>query len=215
MTFLSDYDGQRQNNFTLLRLTFATMVLVGHSYPITGNGSDYFTKLMLPHAWIGSLAVAGFFSISGFLVTASISHRGPAQFIAARALRLYPAVFVYMAVAVLIIGPLGSDVSIKTYFEANPWDNFWNVLLWDWKYNLPYVFQHNPFAGSTKGSSWTLPLELKCYIVVFGLGLLGVYKRRWLANCLLLISLWAVKFHFDWLPLGGSAPSKIERSSTF
>src|SRR5262245_20221285 len=88
---LSEFEGTRENNFTLLRLLFAAAVLVGHAYPITGNGFDPLSAHLLPYTWVGGIAVSGFFVISGYLVTASFENRGIVYFMLSRLLRLYPA----------------------------------------------------------------------------------------------------------------------------
>jgi hypothetical protein len=56
---LKDFENSKSNNFTLIRLLFAWAVLFGHSFTLTVNGSDPLSVLMLPYAWIGSVAVGG------------------------------------------------------------------------------------------------------------------------------------------------------------
>lgn len=205
--FLSDFDGDRVNNFTLVRFLLAFLVLFGHSFPISGNGSDPVSMLILPHAWIGSIAVGGFFAVSGFLVSASITNRSLIDFSVSRVLRLYPAVIVYSLVAIFVIGPLACGVSLLAYFEQRPWLNLWNATLWEWKYNLPFGFPGRPFEGATNGSTWTLPAELRCYVAVFFLGLIGVFNVRSVANVVLLSSLYLAAYHYSVLPLFGSVES--------
>jgi peptidoglycan/LPS O-acetylase OafA/YrhL len=200
---LKDFETNKNNNFTLVRLLFAWAVLFGHSFPLTANGSDPLSMLMLPYAWIGSIAVGGFFAISGYLVTASFAQRGAVAFIVSRALRLYPAVIVYCAVAILVIGPIATDAPLKDYFAANPWSYLRNTPLWTWNYNLPYVFTHNPFGGGTNGSAWTLPVELRCYLLIFALGFFGVLEARVRANIALLGMLFLLYFDYANLPIFG------------
>lgn len=182
MKFLKDYDGVRNNNFTLLRTIFALIVLFGHAFAIAGDGIDPISQILLPYTWIGELAVGGFFAISGFLVTASFERRGILQYIFSRILRIYPAIFVYCVVAVLVIGPLGSSVGVWQYFATDAGQYFKNALLWTWDLNLPYNFQDRPIAGGTNGSMWTLPIEVRSYLAVFALGLIGVWRSRVLAT---------------------------------
>lgn len=202
---LSDFEKSRSNNFTLLRLIFAWAVLAGHSFPIAAQGSDPLSMLLLPYTWIGEVAVSGFFAISGYLVTASFTQRSMPAFIASRAFRLYPAVIAYSLIAILIIGPLNSSVPLATYFQANPWNNLLNATLWQWTYNLPYVFAENPLAGSTNGATWTLPAELRCYLLVFILGFFGVFDSRIRANIGLLILLLLVYTKYTAIPLFGAS----------
>lgn len=210
MRTLAEHHGDKTNNFTLLRLVLALVVLVGHAFPITGNGTDPLSEAMLPYAWIGSVAVAGFFAVSGLLVTSSFQSRGVLFFAVSRGLRLYPAVIAYSFVAILVIGPLAVDVPLKQYFDANPWDNFRNSLLWAWDRNLPYAFSTNPLPGSTNGSAWTLPVELRCYLLVLMLGFFGVLEKRGRANVALLALLYFTYQPFDGWALFGESERFLE-----
>ncbi len=201
MRYLSDFDGVHKNNFTALRLLFSWLVLFGHSYLlVTPKVYDPISAHLVPYAWLGSIAVSGFFVISGFLVTASFCQRGPVNFVASRALRLYPCVIVYSLAMIFILGPIAKSVDFATYWKAEPWNNMWNALLWNWQYNLPYVFSENPLKGSTNGSTWTLPVELRCYVGILLLGLLGSLNERRTANFALVALLFAVVWNFDSLP---------------
>jgi peptidoglycan/LPS O-acetylase OafA/YrhL len=179
---LEKYAENKNNNFDILRFIFAFAVLFGHSFPISGNGSDPLSMLLLPNTWIGAIAVDGFFAISGFLVTSSIINRSILSFIVSRVLRIYPAVIIYCLLTIFIIGPLGTKASLQDYFAASPLSYFFNASLWEWKYNLPLVFPDNPHAGSTNGSGWTLPIEIRCYLLVLLFGFFGVFDNRIRAN---------------------------------
>ena len=66
----------RNNNFDVLRLFAALLVLWGHSYPLTADGQDdIFSKSLCGYDTAGGFAVMIFFVISGFLVTKSASER--------------------------------------------------------------------------------------------------------------------------------------------
>ncbi|KTD63701.1 acyltransferase [Legionella santicrucis] len=195
---LSDFENSRTNNFTVLRLILAWIVLMGHSFPICGKGSDFISLLIMPYAWIGSISVSLFFAISGYLVTASFIKRGIFTYLTSRIFRLYPCVIMYSFIMILVIGPLSTDIPILDYFQAHPWPYLLNSYLWEWNYNLPYVFNSNPLS-TTNGSAWTLPVELRCYVLVAFLGLLGSFNRRIKANIILLIVLFIIKFHFSYL----------------
>ncbi|VVO85095.1 acyltransferase family protein [Pseudomonas fluorescens] len=212
--FLGFHEKNRDNNFTILRLALAWLVLFGHSFPLTGTGFDPLSKLIMPYTWIGGIAVGGFFAISGYLVSASITQRSMPDFIASRALRLYPAIFVYSLVAVLIIGPIAIKVPLSQYFAADPWQNLWNATLWDWIYNLPYAFSENPIPGSTNGSSWTLPVELRCYLLVLVFGFFGIYDSRIRANVALLGLLVVMRISYADVPVFGDNP-RFEHPLTF
>jgi peptidoglycan/LPS O-acetylase OafA/YrhL len=184
---LTKFDGSKQNNLTLLRLIFALAVLFGHAYPITGSGSDpligSYTSVYV--GWWNRRR--WFFIISGYLVTASFQTRRIWQFTISRILRLWPAVTVYCILSILIVGPLFAQVPLKIYFDANPYAYLWNASLWDWKYNLPYVFSSNPFSGSTNGATWTLPVEVRRYAILAVIGFFGALENRYRANVALVV----------------------------
>lgn len=211
---LSAHEKNRNNNFTVLRLVLAWLVLFGHSFPLTGTGFDPISKLMMPYTWIGGIAVGGFFAVSGYLVSASITQRSIPDFVASRSLRLYPAIICYSLVAILIIGPIAVKVPLSQYFEANPWENLKNATLWDWIYNLPYAFANNPIPGSTNGSSWTLPAELRCYLLVLVFGFFGIFDTKTRANLALFGLLILMRMSFPSVPVFGDNP-RFESPLTF
>lgn len=211
MKRLSDFDGNHQNNFTALRLLFAWMVLFTHSFAIVNpQVIDPISARIMPWHWLGGIAVGGFFAISGFLVTASFVQRGAGTFVASRALRLFPCVIVYSLVMIFLLGPFAARVDFQTYWRAEPWANMWNALLWRWEHNLPYVFDANPMKGSTNGSAWTLPIELRCYIGVLFLGLAGAFKERRTANFALLLLLVTVAMNRKELPFFPEGERAVE-----
>jgi peptidoglycan/LPS O-acetylase OafA/YrhL len=205
--WLSECDGNRQNNFTLIRLLFAWAVLFGHSFPITATGSDPVSTLMLPHLWIGEIAVNGFFAISGYLVCASFARRGAVEFLSSRILRIYPGIIVYVLVATFVIGPLATNLPWKTYFASpQSWAHLWTATLWENKFNLPGVFADRPFAGSLNGSLWTLPAEIRCYLLIFVAGFFGAFDKKHRANALLVGLLLTNYFDSTQVPLLGTSP---------
>jgi len=127
---------------------------------------------------MGSLGVYIFFTISGYLVTASWDHdRSLLRFLTRRALRIFPALIICTALTVFIAGPLLTTLSINDYFN-NPhtWGYLRNTLLYI-SYYLPGVFEDNRVANAVNGSLWTLPIEFAMYIVV---AIVGVCSgHRW------------------------------------
>lgn len=122
-------------------------------------------------------------------------------------LHLYSAVLVYSVIAILFIGPIFSSVSLDEYFKARPWFNLINAGLWQWSHNLPYIFQSNPIPGATNGSAWTLPAELRSYILICFIGFFGALDTRIRANYLLIGLLLLCKFCYTDLPMFGGNTS--------
>ena len=76
----------RDNGLNFIRLFLAILVIVSHAYPIGGFGPDP----VLGDLGVGSLAVGGFFAISGYLITKSRFRTGFRRFAVRRALRIFP-----------------------------------------------------------------------------------------------------------------------------
>ena len=181
---LSDVLKKEGNNFDLLRLIAAVAVIIGHAYAISPQPpyQDGVGQL-LQFDYSGSLAVKFFFFLSGMLVTNSIISKPDAfQFLAKRAFRIFPGLLVCLLVAVLIIGPLFTRLSLTEYFfNWETWSYLKkNLLLMDLQWRLPGVFTEHKYG--LNGSLWTLPYEVLCYLylaILFGLGLL---RNRIVAN---------------------------------
>lgn len=203
--FLGDYDGNRRNNFTALRILFAWLVLYGHSFAITRQGVvDPLKSLFQGSTWIGEVAVSGFFAISGFLVAASFARRGFFDYAVSRMLRIYPALVVCVVLTVLVIGPLFTSLPVSDYFaNAGTWDYLWNAtLLQPIEWRLPGVFEELR-RYAVNGSLWTLPVEVSCYILLAVAGVAGLLHSRPLTNLTIIALVLYGSQHFSDLPLIG------------
>jgi peptidoglycan/LPS O-acetylase OafA/YrhL len=165
------------NNFHLLRLIAATLVIVHHSYELLGIHYDWFSALTGMDNF-GGLAVRSFFIISGFLITASLL-RAPSipKYLLNRVLRIFPALAVVVILAVFVLGPLLTRLPLGEYF-TNPqtWAYLKNLYLIDLQFALPGVFTTNPALPAVNGSFWTLPFEFIVYLVLAMLFVLGVLR---------------------------------------
>jgi len=170
------------NNFDFLRFFLAVLVIFSHSFPLLSGSklSEPLYRATAGQVEMGALAVGGFFVISGFLIAQSwVRGRGMGNFVKKRFLRIYPGFAVALLFCIFAVGPL-AGANLSVYFrDPATWRFFWApLLLWKVQFNLPGTFSHNPFAGTVNGSLWTIPYELKCYVLVAVLGLLGLYRRR-------------------------------------
>lgn len=163
------------NNFDFLRLAAATAVLVSHQFALGGQPEP----LWLAFSW-GGLGVLVFFAISGFLVAGSWHHDPHAgRFAARRLLRVWPGLAVACLLVALVLGPLVSPLAASDYFRHPETRHFLRILgLWSFDARLPGVFPGNPVAGSANGSLWTIPVEIRCYLALAALGLVGLMARR-------------------------------------
>ncbi|MBC7601459.1 MAG: acyltransferase, partial [Ramlibacter sp.] len=151
-----------------------------------------------------------FFLLSGFLVTASaLSERGLRHFIASRVLRIYPALVVCTALMVLVLGPL-LTVS-QDYMSTQTWNYFWmNATAWRAQYNLPGVFSGHP-ETAVNGSIWSLPLEVRMYLALFAVALLGLLRNRAWFNVLAVTAL--VVGYYLHIAIGADSPYKYHLHS--
>ncbi len=165
---LSDYAVGRDNNFNLIRLLAALSVIFSHSTAVLGLPGDreiFFDRLGLS---AGEMAVDVFFVASGFLVTGSLVNRGSLiAFLWARALRIYPALWVMLVLTVFVLAPALTILPVADYFRApGTYEYFWKcaTLIGGVRYSLPGVFETMPVKGEFNGSLWTLPIELRMYL---------------------------------------------------
>ncbi len=193
----------RDNNFDLLRLVAALSVLFGHSFVITTgiqslDTVDPISRFLMQYAGfneaIHDLAVDVFFVISGFLVARSfLTQKTIFGFIEARMLRVFPAAILCSLLTVGGLAWLGT-IPIADYFADPETLQFLikNSLLWNVEYDLPGVFADNAYVGAVNGSLWTLPIELRAYVFLTLIGVVGLLRFRHGIN--LLVAVFIVLF---------------------
>jgi peptidoglycan/LPS O-acetylase OafA/YrhL len=172
---------ERENNFDFLRIFAAFLVVLSHSFPLSGSSYEPFAAITGGKWDFGRLGVVIFFVISGYLITKSwIEHPQIERFLWNRVLRLLPGLTVVILLSVFILGPLVSTFSITAYFaHANELIAYLeNITLINISFQLPGVFTTNPYPG-INGSIWTLPVEFTMYIVILLLGVIGLKKHKW------------------------------------
>jgi len=183
MQYFSQYTDNKHNNFNLLRLCAALIVLYTHSYGLSGHHPHaQNTPIAYFIGQLGNIGVHTFFIISGFLVTRSYSHRNNIKvFLWARFLRIYPGLCAALLFSVLIIGAYTTELNRLDYFKHQGiYQFFWvNLSLFKTELSLPGVFMHNVFPNQVNGSLWTLPGEVRLYLYVALLGLLGFFTQAW------------------------------------
>lgn len=152
-----------RNNFDLLRLLFAGMVCLVHSYELSGIAQ----LKWLADTFSSDMAVKGFFVVSGFLIFMSYERSSSLGSYASKRLRrIYPAYF-----TVIVLSALGfllvSDRAPADYFTLG-WAKyvvanlaFLNFL----QPTLPGVFEPNRLAA-VNGALWTLKIEVMFYLSV-------------------------------------------------
>ncbi|HEV2268351.1 MAG TPA: acyltransferase [Steroidobacteraceae bacterium] len=173
MKYLSEFHG-RDNNFNLIRMIAALLVIEAHACSMSGRGD-----LLKPLFGIGGgdIGVDVFFVLSGYLIAKSWTGKTWREFAWARVMRIYPALWVSTALSVLIVGICFSRPG---FFDlTSTWGYLWhNVTM------LPHFSAQIdlPGAFATSGhnfnlSLWTLPFELQMYLTLAVVG--SILGLRW------------------------------------
>ncbi|MEV4735671.1 MULTISPECIES: acyltransferase family protein [unclassified Microbacterium] len=192
MISLKDAFNPRSNSIGFLRWFLAFVVIFSHAGPLAGfyGGHDLGTQFSTEQS-LGGVAVAGFFFLSGYLITKSRMGRSSTiRFFWRRIMRIFPAWFLVLIVTAYVLAPIAWNQ------EHGTMDGFWNA-----KEESPFTYfsnnmwlplvQHN-IAGMGKiipfftihggyewnGSAWTLAFEFTAYILVGVLGMVGALSNR-------------------------------------
>ncbi|WP_127531982.1 acyltransferase family protein [Paenibacillus kobensis] len=196
---IADRFTSRENNFDIIRLLAAALVIFSHSYPLTlgSNASEPFSKLTNGQETFGGLGVSIFFIISGFLITFSYERSANIfEYFRNRILRIYPALIVLILLTVFVLGPILTTVDGRTYL-LNPATLRYleSFMLVNMQYSLPGVFEHNPYPNAVNGSLWTLWYELFFYMVVAVLGSLKLLKKSVLVPLFVIVLVISLKLN--------------------
>lgn len=164
---LSHFTQGRDNNFNLIRIVAAFAVLITHSFALAIGTEPFRESLGMT---LGSIAVDVFFITSGFLVTASLLTRQSAiEFIWARVLRIFPALLIMLLLTVFGLGVFFTSSSLPSYLADSKTYIYLvkcSILITGVAYDLPGVFDDNPFGNAVNGSLWTMPYEIRMYAIL-------------------------------------------------
>ncbi|WP_434613508.1 acyltransferase family protein [Arthrobacter sp. A5] len=186
----------RNNSLNLIRLILAFMVLFAHSFFVVGAGTGPGFK----GENLGGWAVAGFFGISGYLITGSRFNNNIGPYLVHRAARIFPAFLVCLLVMAGAFAPIAyvaQHSSLHGFFQTptTPANSvFANMFLKISSYDIAGTPAGVPYPGAWNGSLWTLYFEFLCYLLIALLGSLAlVRKSPWpiLAAFLLSVLVWA------------------------
>jgi peptidoglycan/LPS O-acetylase OafA/YrhL len=166
----------RNHQFDLLRILFATLVLLSHAPEITdGNASrELLHRLTRAPMTFGTLGVDGFFVLSGYLIVQSwLGDPEFLNFLRKRVLRIVPGYLVAVALSTLTVGLLAPGAA---HFFRDLDVHFVNSVVLLSSPATPPVFPGHPYA-MVNGAMYTIGYEFRCYLLVALLGLCGLLRR--------------------------------------
>lgn len=203
---LQDGLSRKKDNFLILRIIAASLVIYGHAPHLAPAVSDVdiFVRMGWGH-YSGDIAVDAFFLISGFLVTGSYLRQNDLyRFAKARFLRVFPAFLLNVSFLALVYGAVFTTYTLSDYLHLK---DTWNYIFVNLKYSsdmvwtLPGVFEHGMKTSTINGSQWTLPAEVRMYVLLGILGGAGLLRSRHLAGFVLFVLVMLGLLHPEFFPL--------------
>lgn len=170
------------NNFTVLRLLSAILVIISHGYYVTGkNNIEPIHIITGGKLEFSAFGLCIFFFVSGYFVSKS-AFETPSilLFIQKRIARIYPALIIVVMLSVFVIGPVFTELSLSAYFtEAGTWKYLYTLTGFRIRTDLPGVFTNAQFfLRGVNGSLWTISLELMLYVLLTCFLISGITKNK-------------------------------------
>jgi peptidoglycan/LPS O-acetylase OafA/YrhL len=189
----------RSTGFDYLRIILALGVIVWHSFSLSYGAPYDAIAAATPMGPFIDAIVPMFFALSGFLVAGSLERNSSlVVFVGLRIIRILPALAVEVVLSALILGPLLTAATLGAYFTDVRFYAYFLNIVGDIHYVLPRLFQSNPLPNFVNGQLWTVPWEMRCYIVLTGAAIFGFVSRRKLFLAATLLSCAGLLILFFW-----------------
>lgn len=181
MTLGDAYEG-RKNCLNALRLVLAGMVLLAHAADIAG-----FSRIEVASTELGTIALYGFFGISGFLITKSAMTSSAGRYLWHRFLRIFPGFWFCLIVTAFVIAPLSWLFHPPACSSLACVLNTHNGSLGYVTHNSLLLIHQSSILGTPRhvayfliwnGSLWSLSYEFLCYLAVLAFAFAGFLQRR-------------------------------------
>ncbi len=170
------------NNFDLLRLTGALLVMFSHAYGQMAVPANEIMYRWTNHRYLlSTFGMMIFFTISGYLVTQSLLlNASVKKYIIRRVLRIYPAYIVNMLLLFFVLGTIFTTLPLKEYFTYPLSLKFLyeNMLIIPSSRILPGVFNET----DVNPSAWSVAFEVKLYLVLLILYIIRVIPFKWMIS---------------------------------
>ena len=173
----------KRNSLNFLRLVLAFSVVYAHVCEVAWLGHY---DVVFNNTSLGTIAVYGFFGISGYLIAGSASRNSAGRYLWQRFLRIFPAFWVCLVVTGFALGAIALAIDpvphcgFVCYLKLHPGPFsfvYSNALL---KMNQFAVA--SPELNLANSSLWTLFFEFLCYLLLAALSFVGIMRHRgWVA----------------------------------
>ncbi len=185
--FIAEAFEPRHNSLNFLRLVLATAVIFSHASQLSKPGSENIAD----KTTIGTVAVYGFFAISGYLIAGSAARTKSVRYLWQRILRILPAFWICLIVIAFAFGlvawfhgdaGLTAKCGVSCYVRQprGPFGYiFHNLWLWIDQPGIANTLRGVPLPGIWDGSLWSLSYEFLCYLMLGFLAVVGGLRNRW------------------------------------
>ena len=158
---------KNNNNFDFLRFLFASLVVISHSFPLSGvlESDQWISQVTNKQMVFSTIGLDGFFVISGYFIFQSVQKsESILDFFKKRISRIFPGLFVALvlstifAICFLYEGktPWFKNLEVYTYIP-------YNLSMIHFQSGIKGVFDTN-FYHSINGSLWTIRYEFALYV---------------------------------------------------
>ena len=156
----------RNNNFDILHLLCALLVIVSHSYALEGLRESEPLLRLTGNLIASDIGLCGFFTISGyFILNSLVTSKNILSYFGKRCLRIFPALLVCLIVVVIACSFFYMGDGCY-WGQKETYSFIWrNLALYPIQWDIPGVFENN-FMSTVNGSLWTLAPQFTLYILI-------------------------------------------------
>jgi peptidoglycan/LPS O-acetylase OafA/YrhL len=199
----------KKNAFDLLRILLAACVLVTHAILIGGYKlQDPLEVLSKNQTNLAEFGVMGFFTLSGYLITASFERtKSIFKYASHRLLRILPGFWVCLLITGFIFAPLifcigGRAVSGFSFTGAGGAAGYFfkNFFVRIGQWGIKDVLDHAAYQASLNGSLWSLYPEMQCYCFTLAAGIAGLFNKNkilYLIFTIIVLTFFSLNFNFS------------------
>ncbi len=184
---MTDFYKRENNNFSLVRMLCAYIVIYAHSHAISPNGTQDFIVRLSHCTHSGQLAVFVFVFLSGLFTIRSIKKENVKTFLIKRFFRIYPMLLITVF-GVVVMGALITSLPLKEYFFNKETLKYIikNIVEIENWHTLPGVFSEHPNQG-VNGVLWYITFQLRIYVFLAISKSLNLFEDKTVSNIFFIV----------------------------